>query len=158
MLVYPKRKYTLLTSSLHYQKMQRPSTQTADMWRDANDFLSTGANTLGRGMNQVASTVAGATSNVVESAAEMVVGVAAITPGLKTLVRPQVHRYIPSYSSLVIPCHPSSSLSSMIILVIPYHPSSFLIIHDHPVSFLAIPCYPPYPLRPLVPFSYAAIQ
>ena len=61
-------------------------------WRDANEFISTGANTLGRGMNHVASTVVGATTNVVGGATDLVVGVAAITPGLKTLVRPQVHR------------------------------------------------------------------
>lgn len=61
-------------------------------WRDANEFISTGANTLGRGMNQVASTVVGATTNVVGGATDLVVGVAAITPGLKTFVRPQVHR------------------------------------------------------------------
>jgi hypothetical protein len=62
-------------------------------WRDANEFMATGASTLGRGMNHVASTVVGATSNVVGGATDLVVGVAAITPGLKTLVRPQVHRY-----------------------------------------------------------------
>ena len=68
-------------------------TRTNHAWRDANEFMATGANTLGRGMNHVASTVVGATSNVVGGATDLVVGVAAITPGLKTLVRPQVHRY-----------------------------------------------------------------
>ena len=65
--------------------------QTADMWRDANEFISTGTNTLGWGMSHVASTVVGATSNVVGGATDLVVGVAAITPGLKSLVLPQVH-------------------------------------------------------------------
>lgn len=68
-------------------------TRTNHAWRDANEFMATGASTLGRSMNHVASTVAGATSNVVGGATDLVVGVAAITPGLKTLVRPQVHRY-----------------------------------------------------------------
>ena len=68
-------------------------TRSNHAWRDANEFMATGASTLGRGMNHVASTVAGATSNVVGGATDLVVGVAAITPGLKTLVRPQVHRY-----------------------------------------------------------------
>ena len=43
-------------------------------------------------MTSVAFTVAGATSNVVGGAADLVVSVAAITPGLKSLVRPQIHR------------------------------------------------------------------
>jgi hypothetical protein len=67
-------------------------TRGSHPWRDANEFISTGANTLGRGMNQVTSAVVGATTNVVGGATDLVVGVAAITPGLKTLVRPQVHR------------------------------------------------------------------
>ena len=67
-------------------------TRTAQLLRDANGYLTLGANTLGRGMTSVAFTVAGATSNVVGGAADLVVSVAAITPGLKSLVRPQIHR------------------------------------------------------------------
>ena len=61
-------------------------TRTAQLLRDANGYLTLGANTLGRGMTSVAFTVAGATSNVVGGAADLVVSVAAITPGLKSLV------------------------------------------------------------------------
>ena len=70
------------------------SNQIADMWRGANEFISTGKNTLGRNMSHVASTVVGATSNVVGGATDLVVGVAAITPGIKSLVLPQIHRYV----------------------------------------------------------------
>ena len=67
-------------------------TRTAQLLREANGYLTLGANTLGRGMTHVAFTVAGATSNVVGGAADLVVSVAAITPGLKSLVRPRIHR------------------------------------------------------------------
>lgn len=69
-------------------------TRTAQLLRDANGYLTLGASTLGRGMTHVAFTVAGATSNVVGGAADLVVSVAAITPGLKSLVRPQIHTYV----------------------------------------------------------------
>jgi hypothetical protein len=65
-------------------------------------MAATGATTLGRGMNQMAYTVVGATSNIastvigtttniVEGATDLVVGVAAITPGLSNLVKRRVH-------------------------------------------------------------------
>lgn len=69
-------------------------TRTAQLLREANGYLTLGASTLGRGMTHVAFTVAGATSNVVGGAADLVVSVAAITPGLKSLVRPQIHTYV----------------------------------------------------------------